>query len=129
MVLKITVTETGGRELSKKEIAIIKTSLQSCIELSEATAGDNCVSFSVGAYAVLDIENDRSKGDKEYRKIVIIDDQTGAMYITGSPSFIENFDAIMTAMDGEDPSTWGIEVFQMPSQTYKGKNFITCKVI
>lgn len=129
MALKITVTETGGRELSKKEIAIIKTSLQSCVELSEATAGDNVVSFAVGAYAVLDIENDRSKGDKEYRKIVIIDDQSGMMYITGSPSFIENFGAIMTAMDGEDPSTWGIEVFQMPSQTYKGKNFITCKVI
>ena len=129
MALKITVIETGGRELSKKELAIIKTSLQSCVELSEATAGDNCVSFSVGAYAVLDIENDRSKGDKEYQKIVIIDDQTGALYITGSPSFIENFHAIMDAMEGEDPSTWGIEVFQMPSQTYKGKNFITCKVI
>lgn len=128
MALKITISETGGRELSKKEIAIIKVSLQSCIDINTATAENKSLSISVAAYALLNIENDRSKGDKEYQKIVIIDD-SGAMYITGSPSFIENFRTIMDAMEGEDPDSWGLEIFQMPSATYKGKNFITCKVV
>lgn len=128
MALKITISETGGRELSKKEIAIIKVSLQSCIDINTATAENKSLAISVAAYAVLNIENDRSKGDKEYQKIVIIDD-SGTMYITGSPSFMENFRVIMDAMGGEDPDSWGLEILQMPSATYKGKNFITCKVV
>jgi len=128
MALKTTVIEAGGKELGKKEIAIIKTSLQSCIDINQATADGNTLAISVLSYAVLEIENDRSKGEKVYKKIVIIDTD-GKMYITGSPSFIENFSAIMEAMEGEDPDTWGIEIFQMPSNTYKGKNFITCKVV
>lgn len=128
MALNITISETGGRELSKKEIAIIKVSLQSCIDINTATADGNSLDISVSAYALLNIENDRSKGDKEYQKIVIIDD-SGAMYITGSPSFIENFRTIMDAMEGEDPDSWGLEIFQMPSNAYKGKSFITCKVV
>ena len=51
------------------------------------------------------------------------------MFITGSPSCMETFIAIWEAMDGEDPETWAVEFFQMPSQNFKGKSFITCKVI
>lgn len=128
MAMKTTIIEAGGRELTKKEIAIIKVSLQSCIDINQATAGDNSLAITVNAYAVLEIENDKSKGEKVYQKILIIDND-GKMYITGSPTFIENFRAIMEAMDGEDPESWGLEIFQMPSNNYKGKTFITCKVI
>lgn len=128
MAMKTTIIEAGGRELTKKEIAIIKVSLQSCIDINQATAGDNSLAITVNAYAVLEIENDKSKGEKVYQKILVIDND-GKMYITGSPSFIENFRAIMEAMEGEDPESWGLEIFQMPSNNYKGKTFITCKVI
>lgn len=128
MAMKTTIVEAGGRELTKKEIAIIKVSLQSCVDINAATANDNTLTITVAAYALLQIENDRSKGETVYNKILIIDNN-GTMYITGSPSFIENFKAIMEAMEGEDPETWGLEIFQMASQNYKGKSFITCKVI
>lgn len=128
MAMKTTIIEAGGREFSKKEVAVIKTSLQSCVDINAATENGNSLTLSVAAYAVLEIENDRSKGEKVYQKIMIVDND-GRMYITGSPSFIENFRSVMEVMDGEDPDSWGLEIFQMESRNYKGKNFITCKVV
>lgn len=128
MAMKTTIIEAGGREFTKKEIAVIKTSLQSCIDINAATENGNSLTLSVAAYAVLEIENDRSKGETVYQKIMIVDND-GRMYITGSPSFIENFCSVMEVMDGEDPDSWGLEIFQMESRNYKGKNFITCKVV
>ena len=128
MAMKTTIIEAGGREFTKKEVAVIKTSLQSCVDINAATENGNSLTVSVAAYAVLEIENDRSKGEKVYQKIMIVDND-GRMYITGSPSFIENFRSVMEVMDGEDPDSWGLEIFQMESRNYKGKNFITCKVV
>lgn len=128
MSMKTTVIEKGGRDFTKKELAIIKTSLQSCVDINSATEGDKSIAVTVAAYAVLEIENDRSKGEKVYQKILIVDND-GLMYITGSPSFMESFRSIMEVMEDEDPTSWGLEIFQMASNNYKGKSFITCKVI
>ena len=128
MAMKTTIIEAGGREFTKKELAVIKTSLQSCVDINAATENGNSLVLNVAAYAVIEIENDRSKGEKVYQKIMVVDND-GAMYITGSPSFIENFRSVMEVMDGEDPASWGLEIFQMESRNYKGKNFITCKVV
>ena len=124
----VRVSECGGVELSKKMKAAISTNLSSCIELGEVTQGEASLTINVAGYAVVDIHNERSKGEKDYKKLIIVStDQQ--MFITGSPSCMETFIAIWEAMDGEDPTTWAIEFFQMPSQNFKGKSFITCKVV
>ena len=56
MALNITISETGGRELTKKEVAIIKVSLQSCIDINTATADGKTLAISVSAFALLNIE-------------------------------------------------------------------------
>ena len=124
----VRVTECGGVELSRKMRAAISTNLSSCIDLGEFTQGDASLTINIAGYAVGDIHNERSKGEKDYKKLIIVStDQR--MFITGSPSCMETFLAIWEAMDGEDPETWAVEFFQMPSQNFKGKSFITCKVV
>lgn len=125
---EVSVAECGGVELTKKMRAAISTNLSSCIDIGEMTEGENTLVINVAGYALINIHNERSKGEKDYQKLIIVStDQQ--MFITGSPSCIETFTAIWDAMDGEDPSTWAIELFQMPSQNFKGKSFITCKVV
>lgn len=124
----VTVVECGGVELSKKMRAAISTNLSSCIDLGELTQGENSLTINVAGYAVVAIHNERSKGEKDYDKLIIVStDQQ--MFITGSPSCMETFLAIWGAMEGEDPESWAVEFFQKPSQNFKGKNFITCKVV
>lgn len=124
----VRVSECGGVELSKKMKAAISTNLSSCIDLGEVTRGEASLTINIAGYAVVDIHNERSKGEKDYKKLIIVStDQQ--MFITGSPSCMETFIAIWDAMDGEDPETWAVEFFQMPSQNFKGKSFITCKVV
>ena len=124
----VRVSECGGVELSKKMKAAISTNLSSCIDLGEVTQGEASLTINIAGYAVVDIHNERSKGEKDYKKLIIVStDQQ--MFITGSPSCMETFIAIWEAMDGEDPETLAVEFFQMPSQNFKGKSFITCKVV
>lgn len=124
----VRVSECGGVELTKKMRAAISTNLSSCVDLGEMTQGENSLVINVAGYAVIDIHNERSKGEKDYKKLIIVSTEQ-QMFITGSPSCMETFMAIWDAMEGEDPSTWAIEFFQMPSNNFKGKSFITCKVV
>ena len=124
----VNVAECGGQELSKKMKAAIMTNLSSCIDINEVTQGDNSLVLNVGGYAIVSVHNERSKGEKDYDKLIVISTDS-KMFITGSPSCVETFRQIWEMMDGEDPSGWGVEFFQMPSQNFKGKSFITCKVV
>ena len=124
----VTVAECGGAELTKKMRAAIATNLSSCIDIGSLTEGDKTLAISAGGYAVVSIHNERSKGEKDYDKLIVISTD-GQMFITGSPSCIETFKAIWEMMAGEDPGSWGVEFYQMPSQNFKGKTFITCKVV
>lgn len=123
----VTVTETKGKELSKKDLAAISTNLSACTDIGSQTEGDKTLALTVLGYARIAIHNERSKGDKDYEKLILLTDS--GLFITGSPSFVETFLAIWDAMEGEDPDSWGIEAYQCPSANFKGKSFITCKVI
>ncbi len=124
----VTVAECGGQELTRKMRAAISTNLSSCFDIGEATQGDKSLTLNIGGYAIVSIHNERSKGEKDYDKLIVVSTD-GQMFITGSPSCVETFKAIWDAMEGEDPTGWGVEFFQMPSQNFKGKSFITCKVV
>lgn len=128
MTYDVRVSECGGVELTKKMRAAISTNLSSCVDIGEMTQGENSLVINVAGYAFIDIHNERSKGEKDYKKLIIVSTEQ-QMFITGSLSCMETFMAIWDAMEGEDPSTWAIEFFQMPSNNFKGKSFITCKVV
>ena len=115
----------SSKELTKKESIMLK-------DLGNAVAIDSTLEnendefiISPVAYAVLNIHNDKSKGDKNYIKYVILDD-SGNKYVTGSNSFFERFKAIFDEMDGEE---FQISVYRKPSRNYGGKYFISCSLV
>ena len=61
----VRVSECGGVELSKKMKAAIATNLSSCVDIGEMTEGENSLVLNVAGYTVVDIHNERSKGEKD----------------------------------------------------------------
>lgn len=110
----------SSRELSKKEIVSLKQSA-SMIKLDEVAP----VTIRPVGYALLDIHNDKLD-NPDYKHIVIIDDD-GSKYVTGSQTFMNNFMDIWS--DLSDEPDWELSVFKRDSKNYKGKQFLTCDVI
>lgn len=80
-------------------------------------------------YAVLEIHNDKAKGQKDYKKYVVFD-TNGTKYVTGSESFFRNFIDIYETMKVEAPDEdYQIECYKRPSKNYTGKNFISCSMV
>lgn len=109
---------------AKQRIAIKDTS--SAIKLDEATK-DNNVIIAPEFYAIIEVHNEKSD-TKDYEKIVIQDKDSGERYTTGSKPFISTFVDIWDDMSGEDEE-WKIEVYPKESTNYKGKTFLTCRII
>ena len=109
---------------AKQRIAIKDTS--SAIKLDEATKENNLI-IAPDFYAIIEVHNEKSD-TKDYEKIVIQDRETGDRYTTGSKPFISTFLDIWADMQGEDED-WEIEVYPKESANYKGKTFLTCRII
>ena len=78
------------------------------------------------AYVVLSVHNEKSKQDKDYEKVVIIDN-VGNKFVTGSQSFFTAFKDIFDTMAKEAPGEeYAIDVFKKASKNYSGKSFISC---
>ena len=78
-------------------------------------------------YAILEVHNENSAGDKDYTKYIIID-ENDTKYVTGSKSFFESFKEIFDELDGSGEE-YAIQVTKYPSRNYQGKYFIKCSVI
>lgn len=116
--------ESTSREISKRERVKIKDT-SNAVKIDEATAeGDFVIKPDV--YAILQIHNAKSKDNPDYRNIVILDD-AGNKFVTGSPSFIKSFIDIWNEMEGEED--WEIVCYQRESKNYKGKYFLSCSVL
>ena len=118
----------SSRELTPKERVMAKQ-VSSAHKLDELTQ-DGDIILKPEAYVLLRVNNEKSKGDKTYETMVLIDHQ-GEMYITGSISFrnavIQLWDDYCELLgEGED---CGLRVYRMPSKNYKGKEFITATII
>ena len=115
----------ASRELSGKEKVMLKDTTR-CTKLDEATgAGDLVLAPSM--YAVLSIHNDKAT-PTDYENIIICDEETGDRYITGSPSFMRQFESIWEDMKDET-EPWNIVVYRKESKNYNGKYFITCSIM
>lgn len=102
------------------------TDLTDAIQLDEATQyGD--VIIDVDKWAVINVHNEKSD-TVDYMKYVIID-KDEQVYVTGSESFWKSFVQIYEVMSEEGETTYSIKVYRRESKNYKGKDFLTCRII
>lgn len=95
-------------------------------ELMDANAN---IVITPSAYLILNIHNEHSKNDKDYKKYLIID-TAGNKFVTGSESFFTAFKDIFDAMSKDAPGEeYSIEVYKKPSKNYQGKHFLTCSIL
>lgn len=124
----VTIAE-ASRELNAREKISFK-------DFSNATALDTELSDSnanvviyPNAYVILNVHNEHSKNDKEYKKYLIIDN-AGNKFVTGSDSFFTAFKEIFDTMKQDAPDEeYAIEVYKKPSKNYQGKHFLTCSIL
>lgn len=111
------------RELTKREKVFLKSfdTLKRVDE--ELENGD--FEMSVAGYVHVLVHNENSP-EKEYEKIIIMGDDVGFTYITGSKTFIERIKDIWEDMEGEP---FCVNVFARDSKNYSGKKYITCNII
>lgn len=116
-----------SQELTAKERITLKDTTNA-IKLDELTQEtDEKVIISPTIYAVLDIHNEKSEQNKDYKNFIIID-KAGKKYVTSSESFWNSFMDIANEMAGETEE-WSIEVYRVPSKNFKGKEFLNCSIM
>lgn len=102
------------------------TDLTDAIQLDEATQSGDVI-IDVDKWAVINVHNEKSD-TVDYMKYVIID-KDEQVYITGSESFWKSFVQIYEVMSDEGETTYSIKVYRRESKNYKGKDFLTCRII
>ena len=119
------ITETSA-ELTAKSRLLLKD-FSNAKQLDNEIGENESIVIYPKMYAVLEVHNENSNGDKDYKKYVIIDNND-TKYVTGSQSFFESFKEIFDELDGSGEE-YGIQVTKYPSRNYQGKYFIKCSVI
>lgn len=114
-------------DLSKiQKVAIITNSAKKLEELVPEPGNGDFLLEGIANYARVAIHNEKARENKDYERLVIFTDDGGAFY-TGSPTFSDRFTQIMELMEGE--SGWALSCEKGKSNNYKGKTFLTCKVV
>ena len=127
MSYSVAVLEKAG-ELTAKDIIRAK-------DVSNTISLDNVVSDKgepknigrIKAFIKLQVHNDKSNSDKDYEKLVVIN-ENGEMYSTGSESFENSFRNLWAEVENFD-DFWELVVFKKPSKNYSGKGFLTCTIL
>lgn len=124
---KSEVKEVFGKELTKKEKAMLKD-LTDCTVLGTEAEANGCgIIIHPEFYAILSIHND-ALADPDYESYVIVD-RDGTKYQTSSDSFMTSFRDIISDMGDEDPETWAVKVTLKPSKNRTGKSFLKAVLI
>lgn len=117
--------EAASWEMSARE-KLRYTDFTDVIQIDEATqAGD--IIIDVDKWAVINVHNEKSD-TVDYVKYVIID-KDDQVYVTGSESFWNSFKQIYEVMSEEGETVYSIKVYRRESKNYKGKDFLTCRII
>lgn len=118
----------ASRDLTAKE-KIAYRDFGNAIKMDEELTDDNTLVLAPADYVVLDIHNEKAKGNKDYRKYIVID-RAGNKYVTGSESFYTRFIEIFQTMQEDAPDEeYQIECYKKPSKNYAGKSFISCSLL
>lgn len=122
------IIRESSRELTAKE-KIAYRDFGNAIKLDENLADDDSMLIAPKDYVILDVHNEKAKGNKDYTKYVIID-VGGNKYVTGSESFFTRFIEIYQTMAEDAPGEeYQIECYKKPSKNYAGKSFISCSLV
>ena len=117
--------EAASWEMSARE-KLRYTDFTDVIQIDEATqAGD--IIIDVDKWVVVMVHNEKSD-TIGYKKYVIIDKE-GQVYVTGSESFWRSFIEIYEVMSDEEEKVYSIKAYRRESKNYKGKDFLTCRII
>ena len=123
---KVTINELY-KDVNAKEKIMIKD-FSDAVGLDDATS-QGPVEITVANFAVLDVHNENSSQNKDYKKYVILD-VNGTKFVTGSHTFYRSLSQIAEEFTEEGiTEDIKIRVFKQPSKNYKGKDFITCTVV
>lgn len=118
----------SSRELTAKE-KIAFRDFGNAVKLDEELADDDSMIIAPKEYVVLDVHNEKAKGNKDYTKYIVID-QSGNKFVTGSESFFTRFIEIFETMKEDAPDEeYQIECYKKPSKNYAGKSFISCSLV
>lgn len=117
----------GAEGMSKKE-QIAFLDLTDCESLDELTKEAPVMIDNIGdkSFARIAVHNEKAE-NKDYTVLILID-ENGTRYRTGSESFYNAFSDIYKAMK-DSGETWGVKVYRKPSKNYVGRDFLTCSVI
>lgn len=118
----------ASRQFSAKERIALKD-IRNATSLDEAVQPGESLIITPAEYAVVEIHNDKAKGDKDYTKYVILDN-AGNKFYTGSGSFFRSFKEIWDEMKQEAADEeYSIEAYKVESKNFSGKFFITCSIV
>ncbi len=119
----------SSKELTAREKISIKD-FSNAVPLDTELSEENAtILITPAAYAILNVHNEHSKNDKDYKKYLITD-TAGNKYVTGSESFFTSFIDIFSQMAKDAPGEeYSIEVYKKPSRNYQGKHFLTCSIV
>lgn len=119
----------ASRELSAREkIALKDLGKAASLDSELKDEYDSVVITPVG-YVVLNVHNEHSKNEKDYKKYVLLD-KGGEKFVTGSTSLFDSFMPIFSEMSKDAPDEeYNIEVYKRPSKNYSGKYFLSCSII
>jgi hypothetical protein len=116
---------TANKDLTARERIKIKDTADA-LSIDQETAAE-AVEITPDIYAVMGVHNEKSE-NKDYTRLVIIDND-GEKWYTGSPSFIEAFLDIASEMEADGSGEiYTIKAFRRPSKNYSGKTFLTCSI-
>ena len=118
----------SSRELSAKEKIAFKD-FGNAVQIDNELDSEDTLIISPADYVILDVHNEKAKGNKDYTKYIVID-SAGNKYVTGSDSFFTRFIEIFETMKEDAPDEeYQIECYKKPSKNYAGKNFISCSMV
>ena len=121
---KATVVDASWEMAAREKLRY--TDFTDVIQIDEATqAGD--IIIDVDKWLVVQVHNEKSD-TIDYKKYGIID-QEGQAYVTGSESFWRSFIEIYEVMSEEEEAAYSIKAYRRESKNYKGKDFLTCRII
>lgn len=121
---KATVKEASWEMSSREKLRY--TDFTDVIQIDEATQAGGII-IDVDKWAVINVHNEKSD-TVDYVKYVIID-KDDQVYVTGSESFWNSFKQIYEVMSEEGETVYSIKVYRRESKNYKGKDFLTCRII
>lgn len=121
---KATVQESSWVMSAREKLRY--TDFTDVIQIDEATQVEDLI-IDVDKWVVVMVHNEKSD-TIDYKKYVIIDKE-GQVYVTGSESFWRSFIAIYEVMSDEEETVYSIKVYRRESKNYKGKDYLTCRII